>query len=226
MQMMTRTYEQVPYFPTESSLDESIQEPMQNPLSEVTSEQTQGERTFHKTHKINVPLGRGEQSSCSTQQNCYTCGENGHYSRGCKQPPRRPKGSEGHLTREFMPHKWCRTRSGDHVPWTLNDLNLSVKIRRGAYLKTKMGSRKILTILDSGCEQTVIGRSSVEKVPLELTNETLSTTDGTKVPYIGEMMQFMAAVRYYLFVKLLISRFHPSGWQSVPRKGEQNLLKL
>ena len=186
MQMMTGTYEQVPYFPTESSLDESFQEPVQNRLSEVTSGQTHGEGTFHRTHEINVPLGRGKQSVRPNQRSYYTCGENGHNSRGCKQPPRRSKSSEGHVTREFMSHKRCLTRSGDQVPGTSNNRNSSVKIRREAYLEIKMGSRKILALLDSGCEQSVIGRNLMKRVPLEPTNETLSTADGTDVPLIGE----------------------------------------
>ena len=52
MQMMTGTYEQVPYFPTESSFNESFQEPVQNPLSEVTSGQTHGEGTFTELTKL------------------------------------------------------------------------------------------------------------------------------------------------------------------------------
>ena len=61
-----------------------------------------------------------------------------------------------------------------------------MKIRREAYLEIKMGSRKILALLDSGCEQSVIGRNLIKRVPLEPTNETLSTADGTDVPLIGE----------------------------------------
>ena len=186
MQKMTGTYEQVPYFPTESSINESFQEPVQYPLSEVTSGQPHGEGTFHNTHRVNVPLGRGKRGGCATQQSCYTCGEYGHYSRGCKQPPRRSKSSGGHVTREFMSHKKCRTISGDRVPGTQNNGNFLVKIRREAYLEIQMNSRKMLALLDSGCEQSVIGRNLEKRVPLEPTNGTLSTADGTDVPLIGE----------------------------------------
>ena len=78
MQMMTGTYEQVPYSLTESSINESFQESVQYPMSEVTSGQAHGDGTFHNTHEINVPLGRGKQSVRPNQRNCYTCGENGH----------------------------------------------------------------------------------------------------------------------------------------------------
>ena len=55
MKMMTGTYEQVPYFPAESSINEAFQEPVQYPLSDETSGQTHGEGTFHNTHEINGP---------------------------------------------------------------------------------------------------------------------------------------------------------------------------
>ena len=186
MKMMTGTYEQVPYFPTESSINESFQEPVQYPLSDETSGQTHGEGTFHNTHEKNVPLGRGKRSGWPTRRSCYTCGENGHYSRGCKQSHRRSKSSEGHVTREFMSHTRCRTKSGDRVSGTKDDGNFPVTIRREAYLEIQMNSRKMLALLDSGCEQSVIGRNLVKRVPLEPTNETLSTADGTDVPLIGE----------------------------------------
>ena len=48
-----------------------------------------------------------------------------------------------------------------------------------------MGSRKILALLDSGCKQSVIGRNLIRKVPLEPTNEKLSTADGTDIPLLG-----------------------------------------
>ena len=183
---MTGTYEQVPYFPTESSINQSFQEPVQYPLSDETSGQTHGEGTFHNTHEKNVPLGKGKPSGCATQRSCYTCGEYGHYSRGCKQSHRRSKSSEGHVTREFMSHTRCRTKSGDRVSGTKDDGNFPVTKRREAYLEIQMNSRKMLALLDSGCEQSVIGRNLVKRVPLEPTNETLSTADGTDVPLIGE----------------------------------------
>ena len=95
------------------------------------------------------------------------------------------KCSEGQVTRVFKLHKRCRTKSGDRVPGTQNNRNFSEKIRE-AYLEIRMNSRKMLALLDSGCEQSVIGRNLVKRVSLEPTNETLSTADGTDVPLIGE----------------------------------------
>ena len=53
-------------------------------------------------------------------------------------------------------------------------------------LEVQLGTRKILALLDSGCEQSVIGRSLIRKVPLEPTSEKLSTADGIDVPLLGE----------------------------------------
>ena len=44
----------------------------------------------------------------------------------------------------------------------------------------------MLALLDSGCEQSVIGRNLIRKVPLEPTEEKLSTADGTDLPLLGE----------------------------------------
>ena len=60
------------------------------------------------------------------------------------------------------------------------------KIRREAYLDVKLGGRKLFALLDSGCEQSVIGRNLIRKVPLEPTDEKLSTADGTDLPLLGE----------------------------------------
>ena len=46
----------------------------------------------------------------------------------------------------------------------------------------------LLALLDSGCEQSVIGRNLVRKIPLEPTEEKLSTADGTDLPLLGETL--------------------------------------
>ena len=67
-----------------------------------------------------------------------------------------------------------------------NGLSSPTRIRREAYLEVQLGSQKVLALLDSGCEQSVVGRTLIRKVPLERTNEKLSTADGTDVPLLGE----------------------------------------
>ena len=72
-----------------------------------------------------------------------------------------------------------RVRSG-------GKLNPPMKVRREAYLEIFMGSRKTLALLDSGCEQSVIGRNLIRKIPLKPTSEKLCTADGTDIPLLGE----------------------------------------
>ena len=61
------------------------------------------------------------------------------------------------------------------------------KLRREAYLEVQFGDQRILALLDSGCEQSVIGRNLIRHVPLEPTRQTLSTADGTEIPLLGEI---------------------------------------
>ena len=49
-----------------------------------------------------------------------------------------------------------------------------------------MGSRRTLALLDSGCEQSVIGRNLIRKVSLKPRNKKLYTADGTSIPLLGE----------------------------------------
>ena len=69
---------------------------------------------------------------------------------------------------------------------TMSDVSTPDKIRREAYLEVKLGALQVLVLLDSECEQSVIGRNLIKKVPLEPTSEKLSTADGTDIPLLGE----------------------------------------
>ena len=177
MQMMTGTPMQASYLPIESSFNESIQSPVQNPTSVVTGGQTHGERTSRKTRELNIPLGRGKQSM-ERDRNCCTCHKNGHFCRGCNQPGNQLNNSVSQEPPNCRSRRY-RARSG-------GGLNPPMKVRREAYLEIFMGSRKTLALLDSGCEQSVIGRNLIRKVPLEPTSEKLCTADGTDIPLLGE----------------------------------------
>ena len=70
----------------------------------------------------------------------------------------------------------------------MRDSNSLSELRREEYLEVQLGDRRILAFLDSGCEQSVIGRNLIRRVPLEPTREKLSTADGTEIPLLGETM--------------------------------------
>ena len=61
------------------------------------------------------------------------------------------------------------------------------KLRREAHLEVLLGDKRILALLDSGCEQSVIGRNLIRHVTLEPTRQKLSTADGTEIPLLGEV---------------------------------------
>ena len=104
--------------------------------------------------------------------------KNGHFCRGCNQPQNQLNDSMSPETQNHKSRKH-RTRSG-------GGLNSLTRVRREAYLEIYMGSRRALALLDSGCEQSVIGRNLIRKVSLEPTNKKLYTADGTDVPLLGE----------------------------------------
>ena len=68
----------------------------------------------------------------------------------------------------------------------MRDNNSQSRLRREAYLKVQFGTKKILALLDTSCEQSVIERNLIRGIPLKPTGEKLSTADGTDVPLLGK----------------------------------------
>ena len=203
MQMMTDTERHDQYFPFESSFDESFQEPVQYLTSEVTGGPSHGYGHHRKNHEIYDPLGRGERSDRPIQRTCFACGENGHIRRDCKKPHNQWKRSECQDT-QTNPQNY-QTRSGDRVLGTRVESSSPTKVRREAYLEVCMGSRKVLALLDSGCEQSVMGRNLMRKVPLEPTSKTLSTADGTEIPLLGETTIELSVSGYETSVRVVVT---------------------
>ena len=187
MQRMADTQKLALYLPIESSINKSFQLPVQCPTSDVTDGQTHGDRTSRNTCKINDPLSRGKQGDRPVQRKCYACGKNEHYSRDWRKPRNQWNNSVSHETQNDKSKRY-RTRSGDQGCGTCDELDSPLIVRREAYLEVYMGFREILALLDSGCEQSVIGRNLIRKVPLKPTNENLSTADETDIPLLGEMI--------------------------------------
>ena len=120
------------------------------------------------------------------RRRCFSCDAYGHFSRYCKKPRRR----DAYLTSPRIGgSRWKKNpaRRCGSVPGTVKDDNLPSKVRREAYLEVQLGDKRILTLLDSGCEQSVIGRNLIRHVPLEPTRQKLNTADGTEIPLLGEI---------------------------------------
>ena len=177
---------QASWFPNQS-LNRPVRPSVQDPTSTTTGGLTRDESTARSTRESNAPISRGKQGVRQAPRNCYNCGEIGYFRRDCKKPKYFENfGSRG----TQVPRPDRTTVNHDQVPGTstgtINGLETLPKIKREAYLEVKLGDRRILALLDSGCEQSVIGRNLIKKVPLEPTSETLRTADGSDIPLLGE----------------------------------------
>ena len=184
MRQVTESLRQASYFPNMSYTgSQTNPQPMQNPGSKNSGDRTFGGGSVSNYRDPSVPTADGNQRMRRAQ--CFNCGLPGHYSRDCRKPKRRDDGSIGRETNRHQPRNQANPapRSGSD---TVKVLDSSTKIRKEAYLEVQLGTKKILALLDSGCEQSVIGRNLIRKIPLEPTREKLSTADGTDVPLLGE----------------------------------------
>ena len=166
---------------------QKISHPMQNPGSEESGDPTFGGEFVNNNRESSVPSTDVEvnRSAWPRQRRCYNCDAYGHFNRHCKKPRRRDENLMSPRNDGFRSRKNLARKCGS-VPGTTSDKNSQSKRRREAYLEVQLGTKKILALLDSGCEQSVIGRNLIRKIPLEPTREKLSTADGTDVPLLGE----------------------------------------
>ena len=160
---------------------------MQNPGSEESGDRTYGGESVNSYRESSVPSTDVEvnRSAWPRQRRCYNCDAYGHFSRHCKKPRRRDENLMSPRNNGSRSRKNPARKCGS-VPGTMSDENSQSKLRREAYLEVQLGTKKILALLDSDCEQSVIGRNLIRKIPMEPTREKISTADGTDVPLLGE----------------------------------------
>ena len=186
---------------------QTIPRPMQNPGFEEFSDQTYGGGTVNNYRDSSVPSRTVEDDRSagpSQRRRCFNCDGYGHFSRYCKKPRRRDENltspRNGGSRSEKNPARRCGS-----VPGTVEDNNLSSKVRREAHLEVKLGDKRILALLDSGCEQSVIGRNLIRHVPLEPTRQKLSTADGTEIPLLGEITIEFSVFGFHTECRVVVS---------------------
>ena len=150
---------------TESLIQASIESsqttsrPMQDPGSEESSDQTYGGGSVNNYRDSSVPSTEVEnQKTRPGQHRCYNCDAYGHFSRYCEKPRKHDEDltsprNDGSRSKKNQAGK-CGSVSG-----TMRDDISQCKLRREAYLEIQLGDRRILALLDSSCEQSVIGRN-------------------------------------------------------------------
>ena len=163
------------------------------------SDPLRGGGPVSSTHEFNVPGNLELRGARPGQQNCTNCVKPGHFSRDWRKP-RYQAYQPGRGTQFPQPNDTTDKRT-EGPPGNLKGLTSPSKIRREAYLDVQMGGRNLLALLDSGCEQSVIGRNLFRKVLLEPTEEKLSTADGSDLPLLGETV-----------VHISIAGFSTSSW--------------
>jgi hypothetical protein len=105
----------------------------------------------------------------TSQGSCYYCKAPGHYKRDC---PNRSK-----------------IRSAPTAVADKAQVNGVSGSSRGGevYVNVTLYGKKIVALLDTGCERSIIGRSLIPDVPLEPTEMELRAVNGTGIPLLGKV---------------------------------------
>jgi len=106
---------------------------------------------------------------------CWECGSTDHWARNC------PRAKGGQTT-------WANGRKEPHYQFSGPRANVISSRIRGAevYMPVQLHGRRMLCLLDTGCEVSIIGRRMVPDVPLEPTDRKLFAANGTEIPVLGK----------------------------------------
>jgi hypothetical protein len=96
---------------------------------------------------------------------CYSCGESGHWKRECPRKSSMPSQNNGDNARMGA---------------------ISAQIRPAEiYVDASIEGKKVVCLLDTGCERSLIGRKLIPERFLTGTNTNLFAANGTPIPVIG-----------------------------------------
>ena len=107
---------------------------------------------------------------------CHRCGQEGHWARSCPQA----------RTRQ---HVHSQVGSEQNSPGAARVQTLAdSKSGAAVYMPIRLFGHRVLALLDSGCDTSVIGRRHLpSEMEIPLTRRTLFVANGLQIPLIGEV---------------------------------------
>ena len=154
------------------------------------------ERTEHCQQPKRCPEGNYDNNfrrEDRSDRRCFICGNPGHVAWQCRKPSyttkpeeKGVKGTTNNRTDAVGRDKWNPPVPGRKKPNVMQGIEKPIQFRREAYLEVVFQGRTIHALLDSGCEQSVIGKNLIPRMLLSRTDHQLSAANGSPLPLLGE----------------------------------------